>query len=176
MAERFKPVPPRVSFPTLEENTLEFWKENDIFMRSVEHRKDGQPWVFYEGPPPANGRPHNGHAITRAVKDAFPRYHTMKGRYVWRKGGWDTHGLPVELEVERELGLSGKQAIEEYGIAAFNEKCRTSVFKYVREWEEFTDKIGNWIDMDDPYITLHNEYIESVWWILKQIWDKDLLY
>jgi len=176
MAERFKPVPPRVNFPALEENILEFWKENEIFMRSVEHREDGKPWVFYEGPPTANGKPHIGHAITRAVKDAFPRYHTMKGRYVWRKGGWDTHGLPVELEVERELGLSGKQAIEEYGIAAFNEKCRTSVFKYVREWEEFTDKIGNWIDMDDPYITLHNEYIESVWWILKQIWDKDLLY
>jgi isoleucyl-tRNA synthetase len=176
MAERFKPVPTRVSFPDLESQVLAYWKENDIFMRSVEQRKNGRPWVFYEGPPTANGRPHIGHAITRAIKDVFPRYHTMKGRYVWRKGGWDTHGLPVELEVERELGLSGKQAIEEYGIAEFNERCRQSVFKYVREWEEFTDKIGNWIDMDDPYVTLHNEYIESVWWILKQIWEKDLLY
>ena len=176
MAERFKAVPTRVSFPELEDRILAFWKEQDIFMRSVENRSGSRPWVFYEGPPTANGRPHIGHAITRAVKDVFPRYHTMKGRYVWRKGGWDTHGLPVELEVEKELGLSGKQAIEEYGIAEFNERCRQSVFKYVREWEEFTDKIGNWIDMDDPYVTLHNEYIESVWWILRQIWDKDLLY
>lgn len=176
MAERFMPVPTQVHFPSLEEKILAFWKENDIFMRSVRRREGAEAWVFYEGPPTANGLPHIGHALTRAVKDAFPRYHTMKGRYVWRKGGWDTHGLPVELEVEKMLGFSGKPAIEEYGIAEFNQKCRESVFKYVREWEELTDRLGFWIDLDDPYVTLDNEYIESVWWALKQIWEKDLLY
>ncbi len=176
MTERFTPVPAHVHFPSLEEKILKFWKENDIFMRSVRNREGAQPWVFYEGPPTANGLPHIGHALTRAVKDAFPRYQTMKGRFVWRKGGWDTHGLPVELEVEKMLGFSGKQAIEEYGIAEFNQKCRESVFKYVREWEELTDRLGFWIDLENPYVTLDNEYIESVWWILKQIWEKDLLY
>jgi isoleucyl-tRNA synthetase len=176
MVAKFKPVSANVSFPALEERVLQFWKANDIFRRSVANRAGNKPWVFYEGPPTANGLPHIGHALTRAVKDAFPRYQTMKGRYVWRKGGWDTHGLPVELEVEKKLGFSGKQAIEEYGIAEFNQRCRESVFTYVREWEELTDRLGFWIDLDDPYVTLENEYIESVWWTLKQIWEKDLLY
>jgi isoleucyl-tRNA synthetase len=157
---------------------LAFWLKHDIFLRSMEQRRTegARPWVFYEGPPTANGLPHVGHVLTRVYKDIFPRYRTMKGWYVLRKAGWDTHGLPVEIEVERELGLTGKEQIEAYGIAEFNERCRASVFRYVEEWRKLTDRIGFWIDLDDPYITMTNEYIESVWWILKTFWERDLLY
>jgi len=172
----FQKVSPRVDFRELEKQILEFWQEEQVFQQQTESRKGSKPWVFYEGPPTANGLPHVGHVLTRAYKDIYPRYHAMKGEYVIRKGGWDTHGLPVEIEVEKELGFSGKQSIEAYGIAPFNQKCRESVFRYVAEWRRLTDRIGFWIDMDDPYVTLHNSYIESVWWILKQFWDEELLY
>jgi isoleucyl-tRNA synthetase len=172
----FKEVPSQVSFPRLEEEVLAFWKEHDTFRRSLELRQDAPRYVFYEGPPTANGLPGTHHVLARVFKDLFPRYKTMQGAYVLRKGGWDTHGLPVELEVEKELGFSGKQAIEEYGIAEFNQKCKESVFRYVKEWEQLTERIAFWIDMDDPYITLKNSYIESLWWILRQYWDRELLY
>ncbi|MBM4463989.1 MAG: isoleucine--tRNA ligase [Chloroflexi bacterium] len=172
----FKEVPSKVNFPEMEEGVLRFWKENKIFEKSLEIRQDAPRYVFYEGPPTANGLPGTHHVLARVFKDLFPRYKTMQGYYVLRKGGWDTHGLPVELEVEEKLNLNSKQAIEDYGVAEFNAKCRESVFRYVREWEELTDRIGFWIDMEDPYVTLKNEYIESVWWILKQFWNKDLIY
>ncbi|MGI6207442.1 MAG: isoleucine--tRNA ligase [Anaerolineae bacterium] len=174
MGQLFGEVSGRANLPEMEERILEFWREADVFRRSL--RPDREPWVFYEGPPTANGLPGTHHVIARVFKDLFPRYHTMKGRYVLRKGGWDTHGLPVELEVERQLGFTGKQQIEAYGVAEFNARCRESVFRYVEQWEQMTERIGFWIDMDDPYITMTNEYIESVWWILKQMWDKELLY
>jgi isoleucyl-tRNA synthetase len=174
----FKPVPSKVNFPEMEEKILEFWKENNAFQESMDLRKEsGAPsYAFYEGPPTANGLPGTHHVLARVFKDLFPRYKTMKGYYSLRKGGWDTHGLPVEMEIEKELGFSGKKDIEDYGIAEFNERCKESVFRYVKEWEQLTDRIGFWIDMDDPYVTLTNEYIESVWWILRQLWDRDLLY
>jgi len=174
----FKDVPSKISFPEMEERVLAFWQENDIFHKSVELRAGGPRFVFYDGPPTANGLPGIHHALGRIYKDTIPRYHCMKGEYVLRKGGWDTHGLPVEIEVEKELGFTGqgKQAIEDYGIARFNERCKESVFRYVKEWRALSDRVGHWIDLDDPYVTLHTNYIESVWWILKQIWDKGLLY
>ncbi|HUT15967.1 MAG TPA: class I tRNA ligase family protein, partial [Anaerolineae bacterium] len=174
----FREVPSKISFPEMEERILAFWKENDVFRKSMQLRADGPRYVFYEGPPTANGLPGIHHALGRIYKDTIPRYHSMKGEYVLRKGGWDTHGLPVEIEVEKELGFTGrgKQAIEEYGIAKFNERCKASVFRYVKEWEALSDRVGFWIDMGDPYVTLDTNYIESVWWILKQIWDKGLLY
>lgn len=172
----FKEVPTKVDFPQMEEHILRFWQENNIFEKSLEIRKDAPHYVFYEGPPTANGKPGTHHVLARIFKDLFPRYETMRGYYVLRKGGWDCHGLPVELEIEKELGLSSKREIEDYGIAEFNRKCKESVFRYVKEWEDLTDRIGFWIDMEHPYITLTNDYIESVWWILKQLWDKDLIY
>jgi isoleucyl-tRNA synthetase len=172
----FKEVPTKVDLVKLEKEILSFWQKNRVFKKSLELRKDAPRWVFYEGPPTANGLPHVGHVLTRVFKDLFPRYRTMKGYYVLRKGGWDTHGLPVELEVEKELGFTGKPAIEEYGVAEFNQRCRESVFRYVNEWYQTSERIGFWIDMDDPYVTLTNEYIESVWWILKRFWEMGLLY
>jgi isoleucyl-tRNA synthetase len=172
----FKEVPSKVNFPEMEEGVLRFWKETKIFEKGLEMRRDAPRYVFYEGPPTANGLPGTHHVLARVFKDLFPRYKTMQGYYVLRKGGWDTHGLPVELEIEKELNLNSKQAIEDYGVAEFNAQCQESVFRYVKEWEELTDRIGFWIDMDDPYVTLKNEYIESVWWILKQFWDEDLIY
>jgi len=172
----FNPVDSRVSFPKLEEEVLRFWKERDIFRRSVEERPEDRLYVFYEGPPTANARPGVHHVLSRAFKDLFPRYKTMRGYRVPRKAGWDTHGLPVELEVERELGLKSKPEIEQFGIEEFNRRCRESVFRYVKEWEALTERIGFWLDMEHPYITYDNEYIESVWWIVKQLWDKELLY
>lgn len=160
----------------MEEEIIKFWKDNDIFKKSLEIRKGSPRFNFYEGPPTANGKPHAGHVLPRIYKDLFPRYKTMQGFYVPRKAGWDTHGLPVELEVEKELGINSKQEIEKYGIEEFNKKCKESVFRYEKEWRNFTERIGFWIDMDNPYITLSNEYIESVWWLLKKIWDKGLLY
>ncbi len=174
----FREVSSKVDFVEMEERILRFWKEHDTFRKSMELCKDAPRYVFYEGPPTANGLPGIHHVLGRVYKDTIPRYHTMKGECVVRKGGWDTHGLPVEIEVEKELGFTGrgKQAIEEYGVAEFNELCKQSVFRYVKEWTALSDRIGFWLDMDDPYVTLSNDYIESVWWILKQIWDKGLLY
>lgn len=174
----FREVPSQVNFVEMEERILRFWQERDTFRQSLRLRLNGPRYVFYEGPPTANGLPGIHHALGRIYKDTIPRYHTMKGQYVLRKGGWDTHGLPVEIEVEKELGFTGrgKRAIEEYGVAEFNAKCKESVFRYVKEWKALSDRIGFWIDMDDPYVTLSTNYIESVWWILRQIWDKGLLY
>lgn len=172
----FKPVPPRANFLEGERETLQFWKDNDIFQRSMDERKGGKPFVFYEGPPTANGSPHIGHVLTRVYKDVFPRYHTMKGRFVRRKAGWDTHGLPVEIQVEKMLGLNGKDQVEAYGVAAFNEKCREAVWQMVDIWRDQTERIGYWVNLDDAYITMTNEYMESVWSILKKFWDDKLLY
>jgi isoleucyl-tRNA synthetase len=172
----FKPVTPKVNIEALEQEQLAFWRERDIFRRSMEERKGGRNYVFYEGPPTANGRPGTHHVLARAFKDMFPRYHTMNGAYVLRKGGWDTHGLPVEIEVEKELGLKHKKDIEAYGIAEFNRKCRESVFRYIKEWERLTERIAFWVDLENAYITYENYYIQSVWWILQQFWNKGLLY
>ncbi len=172
----FSPVSSRVSFPELDARILEHWKERDVFRRAGTEREGAPTFMLYDGPPTANGSPGIHHVLARIFKDVMCRYKTMKGYQVLRKGGWDTHGLPVELAVEQELGLSSKRDIEEYGIEEFNRKCRESVFRYVREWEEMTDRIGFWVDMDDPYVTLENDYIESGWWILKTLWDRGLLY
>jgi isoleucyl-tRNA synthetase len=158
-----------------EAETLRYWEANDIFKRSVSERPAENPFVFYEGPPTANGRPGVHHALSRTIKDLVCRYETMRGHRVVRKAGWDTHGLPVEIEVEHQLGLNGKDEIEKYGVARFNEECRKSVFKYLDEWLDFTKKLGFWLDLDDPYITFKNDYIESVWWILRQFWDQGML-
>lgn len=172
----YKKVSTDLNFVGREEEVLQFWKDRDIFRKSVEMRKEAPSYTFYDGPPTANGRPHIGHVLTRAIKDLIPRYRTMKGYKVIRKAGWDTHGLPVELEVEKELGLNGKEQIETYGIEPFIKKCKESVWKYKGMWEEFSDKVGFWADMEDPYITYDNQYIESMWWALKKMWDEGLLY
>jgi isoleucyl-tRNA synthetase len=164
------------SFPALENQVLERWKELDLFHETMRRREGAPLFVFYEGPPTANGLPGAHHVLSRVFKDIFPRYKTMRGHYVPRKAGWDCHGLPVELEVERQLGISSKHEIESYGIAEFNQRCRESVFSYVEEWNRLTERIGFWIDLDDAYVTLANEYIESVWWALRRIWDEGLLY
>ena len=172
----FKPVSSRVNFPEMEKGVLQFWKDRDIFHRT-ETEREGKPlFMLYEGPPTANGNPGIHHVLARVFKDIIPRYKTMKGYRCLRKGGWDTHGLPVELEVEKELGLVSKRDIEEYGIEKFNQKCRESVFRYVKEWETMTDRVAFWVDMEHPYVTLENDYIETGWWILRQLWDKGLLY
>ena len=172
----FKPVSPRVSFPRMEEEILAFWKETDI-LRRIDRAREGAPlFTLYEGPPTANGAPGIHHVLARVFKDVIPRYKTMKGYRPVRKGGWDTHGLPVELEIEKELGISTKGEIEEYGIEKFNALCRNSVMRYVQEWETLTDRIGFLVDMDNPYVTFTNDYIETGWWILKQLWDNELLY
>ncbi|MGN1179563.1 MAG: isoleucine--tRNA ligase, partial [Suilimivivens sp.] len=165
-----------LNFVDREKEVEKFWKENDIFKKSMENRKEGPTYTFYDGPPTANGKPHIGHVLTRVIKDMIPRYRTMKGYMVPRKAGWDTHGLPVELEVEKLLGLDGKEQIEEYGLDPFITKCKESVWKYKGMWEDFSGTVGFWADMDDPYVTYHDDFIESEWWALKQIWDKGLLY
>ena len=172
----FNKVPTDLNFVAREKDTLAFWKENKVFEQSLNQRSKDNTYTFYDGPPTANGKPHIGHVLTRVIKDMIPRYHAMKGAYVPRKAGWDTHGLPVELEVEKLLGIDGKEQIEEYGIAPFIGKCKESVWKYKGMWESFSDTVGFWADMDDPYVTYHDSYIESEWWALKQIWDKGLLY
>ncbi len=172
----FEPVSSRVNLPQLEMSVLDFWKQRDIINRSMTEREGNPSYVFYEGPPTANGRPGIHHVLSRAFKDLFPRYKTMRGYYCLRRGGWDTHGLPVELEVERELQLESKADIEKYGVAEFNDKCKQSVFRYIDEWNQLTERIAFWVDLDTAYVTLTNEYVESVWWILKRLWDKDLLY
>ena len=160
----------------MEEGVLKFWKQAEIFRKTVEQRQGGPEYVFYEGPPTANGKPGVHHVLARAFKDMFPRYKIMRGYHVSRRGGWDTHGLPVEIEVEKQLGFTNKGQIEEYGIDKFNELCRKSVFTYIQDWERLTDRIAFWVDLEDAYVTYTNDYIESVWWILKNFWDKDLLY
>ena len=160
----------------MEEAVLKFWKQNDIFKKTMTTREGGPEYVFFEGPPTANGRPGVHHVLARAFKDMFPRYKIMRGYHVSRRGGWDTHGLPVEIEVEKKLGFVNKQQIEEYGVAKFNELCRKSVFTYIQDWERLTDRIAFWVDLDTAYVTYTNDYIESVWWILKNFWEKDLLY
>ena len=165
-----------MNFVEREREVEKFWKENDTFRKSMERRKDGPTYTFYDGPPTANGKPHIGHVLTRVIKDMIPRYRTMKGCMVPRKAGWDTHGLPVELEVEKLLGLDGKEQIEEYGLDPFITKCKESVWKYKGMWEDFSGTVGFWADMDDPYVTYHDDFIESEWWALKTIWDKGLLY
>ncbi len=169
-------VSTNLNFVDREKEILGFWKENDIFGQSIKARENCPVFTFYDGPPTANGRPHIGHILTRVIKDLIPRYKTMKGYKVLRKAGWDTHGLPVELEVEKQLGISGKPQIENYGVEPFIKKCKDSVFTYESLWREMSDRVGFWADMDNPYVTYHNDYIESVWWALKQIWDKGLLY
>src|ERR1700709_1417510 len=172
----FAPVDPKQSFPALEERTLERWREQDLFARSLAERADAPIWSFYEGPPTDNGRPGSHHVLARVFKDIYPRYRTMTGYRVPRKAGWDCHGLPVELEVEKQLGSASKDEIEDFGIAEFNQRCRESVFEYVEEWDRLTERIGFWIDLENPYVTLEDSYIESVWWSLRQLWDKDRLY
>jgi isoleucyl-tRNA synthetase len=172
----FNSVDPKQSFPELEERVLQRWRDGDVFERSMANREGAEIWSFYEGPPTANGRPGSHHVLARVFKDIYPRYRTMCGYQVPRKAGWDCHGLPVELEVEKQLGISSKQEIEELGIAEFNRRCRESVFEYVEEWNRLTERIGFWVDLDNPYVTLEDDYIESVWWSLKQHWDKGRLY
>jgi isoleucyl-tRNA synthetase len=176
--QAFEPVPSPFNFAEAEHAMIRFWKEQQIYRESLKQRKDAPPFVFYEGPPTANGKPHPGHCLTRTIKDIFPRYKTMAGYFCERKAGWDTHGLPVEIEVCKELGIieGGKAAIEEYGIERFNRACIESVFRYQREWEELTDRIGFWVDLEDAYVTYHQSYVESVWWALKTLFDRGLLY
>ena len=172
----YKQVPTSLNFVDREKAVEKFWEDNNIFKKSMEHRKEGETYTFYDGPPTANGKPHIGHVETRTIKDMIPRYRTMKGYMVPRKAGWDTHGLPVELEVEKLLGLDGKEQIEEYGLAPFINKCKESVWKYKGMWEDFSRTVGFWADMDNPYVTYDDNFIESEWWALKTIWDKGLLY
>jgi isoleucyl-tRNA synthetase len=172
----YEKVSPNLNFVEREKNIEKFWDDNNIFQKSIDERKEGEVYTFYDGPPTANGKPHIGHVLTRVIKDMIPRYRTMKGYKVLRKAGWDTHGLPVELEVEKKLGLDGKEQIEEYGLEPFIKECKESVWKYKGMWEDFSGTVGFWADMDDPYVTYDNNFIESEWWALKQIWEKGLLY
>ena len=172
----YKKVDTSLNFVGREKEIIDFWKTNHIFEKSIEKNEGGEEFSFFDGPPTANGKPHIGHILTRVMKDIIPRYQTMKGRHVLRKAGWDTHGLPVELEVEKSLGMDGKQDIEKYGIEPFIKKCKESVWKYQGEWEKMSDRVGYWVDMEHPYVTYHDDYIESVWWALKEIHKKGLLY
>jgi isoleucyl-tRNA synthetase len=172
----FKPVSPKLDVTAMESEVLKFWNRQGIFRKTLEARDGAPEFVFYEGPPTANGKPGVHHVLARVFKDMFPRYKIMRGYHVSRRGGWDTHGLPVEIEVEKQLGFTNKQQIEEYGIDRFNDLCKKSVFTYIRDWERLTERIGFWVDLEDAYVTYTNDYVESVWWILKNLWDKDLLY
>jgi isoleucyl-tRNA synthetase len=172
----YKKIDNSRSFVQMEKDVLGFWHENDIVRKSQNLNPDGKVFTFNDGPPTANGQPHIGHVLTRVIKDIFPRYKSMQGYKVMRKAGWDTHGLPVELEVEKQLGISGKPQIEEYGVEEFIKRCKESVFTYVSQWKEMSERVGFWVDMENPYVTYHNDYIESEWWSLKQMWDKDLMY
>ncbi len=172
----YKSVDSKLNFVDREKETLQFWRENDIFNKTIETRSNGELFTFFEGPPTANGKPHIGHVLTRVIKDIIPRYKTMKGYKVLRKAGWDTHGLPVELEVEKKLGMEGKEDIEKYGIDEFTKQCKESVWGYESLWRNMSEEVGFFVDMDNPYITYENDYIESVWWALKEIWNKDLIY
>ena len=169
-------VPTNMNFVDRERETLKFWQENHIFETQLKLHEGHTGYTFYDGPPTANGKPHIGHVLTRVIKDMIPRYHWMKGADVPRKAGWDTHGLPVEIEVEKKLGLDGKDQIEAYGLEPFINQCKESVWKYKGMWEDFSGTVGFWADMEHPYVTYDNNFIESEWWALKQIWDKGLLY
>ena len=164
------------TFPKREEAILSFWKQHEIYHKTLAARKGAPAFVFYEGPPTANGMPHPGHCLTRALKDVFPRYRTMRGYRCERKAGWDTHGLPVEVEVCKELGIHSKEEIEEYGIEPFIQKCQASVWRYMKEWERLTERLGFWVDLPEAYVTYHQSYVESVWWSLQQLFDRGLLY
>ncbi len=172
----FKPVSSKLNVTLLEEQMLNFWKLHRIFAKSSQQRKGGPEYVFYEGPPTANGKPGVHHALSRAFKDIFPRYKLMRGYHVSRRGGWDTHGLPVEISVEKQLGFTNKSEIEAYGMERFNDLCRKSAFEFIQDWERFSDRIAFWLDMQEAYVTYTNDYIESVWWILKTFWERGLLY
>lgn len=172
----YKKVDSSKGFVNMEKDILKLWEEKDVIQKNFDMNQDGEYFTFYDGPPTANGKPHIGHVITRVMKDLIPRYRVMKGYKVPRKAGWDTHGLPVELEVEKSLGISGKPQIEEYGVEEFVEKCKGSVFTYVEQWREMTERVGYWVDMKEPYVTYHDNYIESEWWALKQMWEKGLIY
>src|SRR5659263_45282 len=173
----YKKVATDMKFADREMEILSFWKENDIYKKAIRPEKDGTPsFTLYDGPPTANGKPHIGHIKTRVIKDVIPRFHAMKGEHVEFKAGWDTHGLPVELEVEKMLGINGKPQIEEYGVEPFIKKCKESVWKYKDEWEQMSERVGFWADMEHPYVTYDNNYIESEWWALKTMWEKDMLY
>ncbi|HSN88419.1 MAG TPA: class I tRNA ligase family protein, partial [Thermoanaerobaculia bacterium] len=173
--QRFPDVPGGYPFPKLEQKVLEHWRERGIFQKSLDKPAPQGEFVFYEGPPTANNVPHVGHVVTRVTKDLFPRFRTMRGHRVARKAGWDTHGLPVEIEVEKRLGFTGKQQIEEYGITEFNRACLESVHTYEKQWRAMTERIGYWLDLDHAYLTYTNDYIESVWWSLSQLWKRGLL-
>jgi len=172
----FKPVSSKLNLNQMELAIIDYWKKEDIFHASVANREGNPEYVFFEGPPTANGMPGVHHVLARAFKDVFPRYKTMRGFHVKRRGGWDTHGLPVEIEVEKKLGFTNKQQIEDYGIAEFNKLCRESAFSNIKEWEKLTERIAYWVDFESAYVTYKNSYIESVWWILKNFWEKQLLY
>ncbi|MBQ7356508.1 MAG: class I tRNA ligase family protein, partial [Clostridia bacterium] len=174
--ELYEKVSTSLGFVEREKATRKFWEENGVFEKSIEMREGCENYTFYDGPPTANGKPHIGHVLTRVIKDMVPRYQTMKGRRVLRKAGWDTHGLPVELEVEKKLGIDGKDQIEAYGLEPFIAHCKESVWNYKEMWEDFSGTVGFWADMNDPYVTYTNDFIESEWWALKKIWDKNLLY
>ncbi|MBK8047326.1 MAG: isoleucine--tRNA ligase [Anaerolineales bacterium] len=174
--KQFSDVKPSVNYPEMEQQLLQLWRDRDVFQRSMDERWGGPEYVFHEGPPTANGRPGIHHVLARAFKDIFPRFRVMRGYYVQRRGGWDTHGLPVEIEVEKRLGLTGKKQIEAFGIAEFNALCRQSTMEYISEWEKLTERMAYWVDMSTAYVTFRNDYIESLWWILKQFWEKGLLY
>ena len=171
----FNAIAPQIDLPAMEHSILDFWKKNQIFEKSLDSRAAGEHWTFYEGPPTANGMPGTHHIEARVFKDVFPRYQTMKGKYVTRKAGWDCHGLPVEIAVEKELGFSGKGDIEKFGISEFNEKCKSSVTRHVDAFTKMTERMGFWVDFDEAYWTMAPEYVESVWWSLKEIWKKGLL-
>src|SRR5437868_9239341 len=174
----FQPVSASANLPRQEEEVLQFWKERGIFDQSIAQRRESNTgrFVFYEGPPTANGKPHPGHCLTRAIKDLFPRYKTMRGYLCERKAGWDTHGLPVEVEVCKELGIHSKEEIERYGIEPFIHRCQESVWRYMKEWERLTERLGFWIHLEDAYVTYHQSYVESVWWSLKDLFNRGLLY
>ena len=172
----FKPVPSNVSFPELEQQVGRLWNDRRVYERSLEQRRDAERFVFFEGPPTANGLPHPGHCLTRAIKDVFPRYRTMRGYLCERKAGWDTHGLPVEVEVCKELGIHSKEEIEQYGVEPFVHRCQESVWRYMQEWQRLTERLGFWIHLDEAYVTYHQSYVESVWWSLKNLFDRGLLY
>ena len=172
----YKKVESNAHMSQIDKNILDFWVKNSIVKKNFDRNEDGEYFSFYDGPPTANGKPHIGHVITRVIKDIIPRYKVMKGYKVLRKAGWDTHGLPVELEIEKKLSISGKKEIEDFGVNKFVLECKNNVFKYVEMWEEMSKKIGYWVDMENPYVTYQNNYIESVWWALKTMWGKDLLY
>jgi isoleucyl-tRNA synthetase len=172
----YKSVDPKQSFPKLEEEVLDYWEKNDIFKKSLDQRAGAEDFVFYDGPPFATGLPHFGHFVPSTIKDIVPRYWTMKGRHVERRFGWDCHGLPVENLIEKELGLNSKTDIEKFGIENFNDKCKAAVLRYTNEWRHYITRLGRWVDFDHDYETMDPDYMESIWWVFKQLWDKGLIY